>query len=108
MLVSVRLKNVFWTKAAMTATYMINRRPLIALGMKTLKEVWSGHPSDLYRLIVFGCVTYANIKKDKVKPIALRCMFLGYPEGVKSYRLWCREPGHKRCISSRDVIFNEA
>lgn len=35
-------------------------------------------------------------------------MFLGYPEGVKSYRLWCLEPGYRRYIISRDVVFNEA
>src|SRR4051812_28991555 len=37
-----------------------------------------------------------------------KCMFMGYPEGVKAYRLWCLEPGHRRCITSRDVVFNEA
>lgn len=35
-------------------------------------------------------------------------MFLGYSEGVKAYRLWFLEPGHKRCIKSRYVVFNEA
>ena len=32
---------------------------------------------------------------------------MGYPEGVKGYRLWCLEPGHKKCIVNRDVTFNE-
>lgn len=35
-------------------------------------------------------------------------MFLGYPEGVKAYRLWCIYPCHGRCITSRDIVFNEA
>lgn len=35
-------------------------------------------------------------------------MFLGYPEEFKPYRLWCLETGHKRCIISRYVVFNEA
>lgn len=35
-------------------------------------------------------------------------MFLGYLEEVNAYRLWCLEPSHKRCIISRDVVFNEA
>ena len=34
-------------------------------------------------------------------------MFLGYPDGVKGYKLWCLEDGFKKCIISRDVIFNE-
>ncbi|KAH6786855.1 hypothetical protein C2S52_006407 [Perilla frutescens var. hirtella] len=37
-----------------------------------------------------------------------KCVFLGYPEGVKCYRLWVRdEPGFKIVIS-RDVIFHES
>src|SRR4051812_11190612 len=75
--------------------------------MKTPEEVWSGHPPDLDKLRVFGCVAYAHIRRDKVEPRALKCMFMGYPEGVKAYRLWCLEPGHRRCITSRDVVFNE-
>ena len=57
---------------------------------------------------VFGCVVYAHISQDKVEPRALKFMFTGYPKGVKAYRLWCLEPGHRRCIISRDVVFNEA
>ena len=35
-------------------------------------------------------------------------MFIGYPEAVKGYKLWCLEDGHKKCIISRDVGFNES
>lgn len=107
MLVSVGLKNVFWAEVVMTIAYLINRCPSTALGMITPKEVWSGHPSDLDKLRVFGSVTYAHIRQEKIEPGALRCMFLGYLKGVKAYRLWFLEPGHRRCIISRDVVFNE-
>lgn len=33
---------------------------------------------------------------------------MGYPEGVKAYKLWCLELGYMMCITSRDVVFNEA
>lgn len=33
--------------------------------------------------------------------------FLGYPEGVKGYKLWCIEPGSEKCMISRDVVFKE-
>ena len=82
--------------------------PSIAIYMKTLEEVWSGHPPSYDRLRVFGCVAYAHIRKDKLQPRAIKCMFLGYPQGVKGYRLWCLEPEHKRCIISHDVVFNES
>lgn len=35
-------------------------------------------------------------------------MFIGYSDGVKTYRLWCLKIGYRRCIISRDVVFNEA
>ncbi|CAA0827001.1 Uncharacterized mitochondrial protein AtMg00820, partial [Striga hermonthica] len=38
----------------------------------------------------------------------MKCVFLGYPDGVKGYRLWLRSvPGFKVVIS-RDVVFNES
>ena len=87
MSVSAGLKKVSWDEAVMTTSYLINRCPSTALGMKTPEEVWSRHPPSLNRLGVFGCLVYAHIRQDKVEPSALRCMFLGYPEGVKAYRL---------------------
>lgn len=32
-------------------------------------------------------------------------MLIGYPEGVKGYKVWCGE-AHK-CLISRDVQFNK-
>ena len=107
MLVGASLPKVFWAEAVMTAGYLINRCPSTALGMKTPEEVWSGRPADYERLRVFGCSAYAHIRQDKLEPRALRCILIGYPEGVKGYRLWCMEPGYRKCIISRDVVFNE-
>ena len=35
-------------------------------------------------------------------------MFLGYPQGVKGYRLWCMEKGQPQVLISRDVVFRES
>ena len=101
------LPKSFWAEAVSTAVYCINRSPSTAIGFKTPQEAWSGMKTDYSELRTFGCIAYAHLKQDKLEPRALKCIFIGYPEGVKGYRLWCLEPGHKRCIISRDVVFNE-
>ena len=105
MLLSANLSKNFWAEAVMTACYLINRCPLTGINMKTPEEVGSGHPPSYDRLRVFGCVAYAHVRQDKLEPIAIKYMFLGYPAGVKGYSLWCLEPGHRRCIISCDVLF---
>lgn len=92
----------------MNAACLINRCPSTTLRMKPLEEVWSRHPSNIDKIRLFGCVAYAYIRQDKVKLRALRFMFLGYPEEVKGYRFWCLDPCHRRCITSQDVVLNEA
>lgn len=87
MLTSDGLKKVFWAEVIWTTTYLINRCPSTVLDMKTLEEIWLGHPPDLEKLRVFGCIAYAHIRQDKVEPRTQRCMFMRYPEGVKAYRL---------------------
>nr|KYP63308.1 Retrovirus-related Pol polyprotein from transposon TNT 1-94 [Cajanus cajan] len=101
------LPKSFWAEAVSSAVYCINRCPSTALEFKTPQEVWSGRKVDYSELRVFGCIAYAHIKQDKLEPRALKFIFIGYPEGVKGYRLWCLEPGYKKCLISRDVVFNE-
>ena len=57
---------------------------------------------------VFGCPAYAHIKLGKLKLGALKGVFIGYPEGVKGYNLWCTDFKPPKAIISRDVVFNEA
>ncbi|KAH9751241.1 Integrase catalytic domain-containing protein [Citrus sinensis] len=64
--------------------------------------------ADYSKLRIFGCVAYAHVKQGKLEPRALKCRFLGYPDGVKGYRLWCINLKPPKCITSGDVTFNES
>ena len=37
----------------------------------------------------------------------MKCIFLGYPQGTKGYRLWVRDTNGYKVIVSRDVVFDE-
>ncbi|RDX94061.1 hypothetical protein CR513_23595, partial [Mucuna pruriens] len=68
-------------------------------------EVWNGKPADYSSLRVFGCpvyVMYNSQERTKLDPKSRKCIFLGYADNVKGYRLW--DPtAHKKmnCKMSR-------
>ena len=107
MLIYSKLPKTLWAEALNTTCYLVNRSPLTAIGCKTPTKLWLGRMADYSKLIIFGCTAYAHVKQGKLEPIALKCRFLGYPEGVKGYRLWCVDLKPPQCIISRDVTFHE-
>ncbi|WVZ06123.1 hypothetical protein V8G54_019469 [Vigna mungo] len=106
MLLGSGLSKAFWGEAANTAVYLINRSPSSALNFKTPMEVWSGRPADYSHLRVFGSLALSHVRGDKLDSRAAKCIFLGYTEGVKGYKLW-RLDSPSKLIISRDVIFDE-
>ena len=108
MLLSAGLPKAFWGEAANTTAYLINRCPSSALGFKTPMEAWSGEPPDYSKLKVFGSLAFAHVKQGKLDARAAKCVFIGYPEGVKGNKLWKLKPGETRCIISRDATFDES
>ncbi|GJV09848.1 retrotransposon protein, putative, ty1-copia subclass [Tanacetum coccineum] len=64
------------------------RSPSTALEKNTPMDLWSGHPAKYEMLRIFGCVAYSHVNQGRLKPRAIKCIFLGYPNGVKGYRLW--------------------
>ncbi|GJR70550.1 retrotransposon protein, putative, ty1-copia subclass [Tanacetum coccineum] len=95
-------------QATCTAAYLINRSPSRAIEKKTPMEMWSGHPSDYGMLRIFGCVAYPHDKQGKLKPRAVKYVLLGYPEGVKGYRLYRLDNESPKIFTSRNVVFNES
>ncbi|KAA0041875.1 Retrovirus-related Pol polyprotein from transposon TNT 1-94 [Cucumis melo var. makuwa] len=83
LLTNASLPLKFWGEATQTACYLINMSPSTTLNLKTPQEVWTGKASSLEHLRVFGCTTYAHVKDGKLNKRALKCMFIGYPQGAK-------------------------
>ena len=108
LLIQSGLPDSFWAEATVTAAYLINMSPSTALEKKTPMELWLGYPANYEMLKIFGCVAYSHVNQGKLKPRAIKCIFLGYPEGVKGYRLWRLDDVKPKIIISRDVVFNES
>ncbi len=75
--------------------------PNQAFDSKTLQKVWTGTKLDVSHLRVFGRKTYAHIldeRRSELESKSIPCVFLGYWEGTKTYRLMCIES--KRIIKS--------
>ncbi|KAH9754149.1 Integrase catalytic domain-containing protein [Citrus sinensis] len=106
MLRTAGLPNSFWEEAAKTACYIVNRSPSTAIGLKTAMEMWTRKLADYSYLHAFGCpvyIMYNAQERTKLDPKSRRCIFLGYADGVKGYRLW--DPTAHKIVISRDAIF---
>ncbi|RWR98872.1 retrovirus-related Pol polyprotein from transposon TNT 1-94-like protein, partial [Dinothrombium tinctorium] len=108
MLQAAQLDNKYWDEAVQTAVYLQNRSSTKALTNITPYEAWFGKKPDLSNLRVFGCQAYAHIlieKRQKLDANSTKCIFLGYSESIKAYRL--QEVKTGKLVISRDVIFSE-
>jgi hypothetical protein len=108
MLSGVGLAQEFWAEAMGTTCYLVNRSPSSVLNDKTPHEVWSRNKPSLQHLRVFGCDAYVHVPKEnrsKLDKKAEKCIFIGYKDGVKGYKLW--NPETKKIVYSRDVVFRE-
>ncbi|KAL2235828.1 UNVERIFIED_CONTAM: Retrovirus-related Pol polyprotein from transposon TNT 1-94 [Sesamum indicum] len=108
LLISSGLSKTFWGETLLTAAYLINRSPSVPLLGNIPEKVWTNSDVDFTSLRIFGCAAFCHYNGDKLDPRSQKCVFIGYPPGVKGYRLWLKnQPGFK-VIVSRDVIFNES
>ena len=91
MLSDTELGQEFWAEVVETACYLVNKSPSSALEDKTPHEVWTGEKPSLSHLRVFGCDTYVHVPKEKRSKLdnkSERCIFIGYKDGLKGYKLW--------------------
>ncbi|GKA08193.1 retrovirus-related pol polyprotein from transposon TNT 1-94 [Tanacetum coccineum] len=60
------------------------RSPSTTLEKKTPMDLWSGHPANYEMLRIFGCLFTREL--GEAKPRAIKCIFLGYPDGSLMYK----------------------
>lgn len=108
MLSNAGLSKEFWAEAVNTTCYLVNRSLSTAIECKTPEEMWSGSLASYIDLRVFGCPAYAHVNEGKLEPRAKKCIFLGYADVVKGFRLWYSDSKSSKFIISRDVTFDES
>jgi len=102
------LDKKFWAEASATAVYLANRSPTKSLQFKTPEEMWTSKKPNLKHLRIFGCKAMAHIpteKRQKWDQKSRECIFVGYLENSKGYRLF--DIKTNKVFKSRDVIFLE-
>ena len=108
MLYHAKLPLEFWAEACSTAVYLHIRSPTTALKEKTPFVSLFGRRPDISQLKVFGCVSYVHVpdnQRRKLDAKAPKAIFVGYPPGVKGYKLYDLEK--TKFVVSRDVQFFE-
>ena len=75
---------------------------------KTSVEAWSEIKPSVSHFKTFRCICYAHVpaeKRTKLDEKSQKCVFLGYSDITKGYRLL--DVKTKKLVVSRDVIFHE-
>ena len=91
-----------------TAVYLLNRLPTKALDFKTPYEVWHGVKPIVEHLKVFGSICHAHVsemKKNKMDHKSEICIFVGYNNNTKGYRVF--NVNNNKLVVSRDVKVDE-
>ena len=108
MLHAQNLSLDLWAEAVVNAVYTRNRCPTSAVPNMTREQAWSRRQPRVDDIHTFKCIAFAKVphsQRTKLEAKATKCLFLGYCEGTKAYRLMSVET--KKILRSRDVTFVE-
>lgn len=56
---------------------------------------------------VFGSLEFAHVNQGELDARVVKCVFIGYLDVVKGYKLWRLDLRESKCFISRDVTFDE-
>ncbi|OWZ24415.1 polyprotein [Phytophthora megakarya] len=99
---------MWWAEAVNTAVYLINRSTKSMHSTTTPYELSFMDKPRLNHLPVFGSIGYAHVdksKRTKLEAKSFKCMFLGYAEDSKGYRVYDLESNKVKV--SRSVKLDE-
>jgi len=99
------MPKTFWAEATCTTVTLINKTPSSAVNFEIPDKRWTGKSPIYSYLKRFGCVAFVHSDEGKLVPRAKKGVFLGYPAGVKGYKVWLLE--ERKCAVSRNVVFQE-
>jgi hypothetical protein len=90
MLHAKSLQQRLWVKALTCATYIQNRSPHRYVKDKTPYKAWSVLKPEVTHFHIFGSRAWSRIpseKRKEIDPQSTEFIFVGYPNGVKGYRI---------------------
>lgn len=91
MIYHANLPLEFWAEAVSTAVYLKNRSPTTHLKDIAPYECWFKEKPDVSIIKVFGCKSYIHVpdqKRRKLDKKSTPCVFVGYPDNSKGYKLY--------------------
>eukprot|EP00253_Pinus_taeda_P003652 PITA_03652 len=104
----VGLGKELWVEVVEITCYLVNKSPSSVLEDKTPQEVWTGKKSSFSHLRIFGCDAYVHVTNEKCTKLdskSEKCIFIGYKDGLKGYKL--SNPVTRKVVYNRDVVFRE-
>ncbi|KAH9120173.1 hypothetical protein AeMF1_007522 [Aphanomyces euteiches] len=100
----------WWAEACATACYIRNRVVNTASPTKTPLELLFGHKPVYKNWRVWGCVAYRLLpyqtKRNKLAAKSSKCIFLGYSETQKAYRVYDIRD-RKICVTTEVTFFED-
>ena len=94
MLAESGLPKTFWVECLAALICVLNCCPTSTLPHSTPHEAFRKEKPRVDHFRVWGCVAYVHVQKDKRKHLGShmeKCIFIGYPEGMKG---WCWRSEH--------------